>query len=135
MDALCIQLCGTIDDVDKDMNVLLRNVIRKDLFLPIDVEQKNISIESCYVNGSIIRYVHLQPKVNVNTNVSNYIKKLDKIKKKGPNKFKVSADQTSTSVETGKGAGIAPARKRAEEIIMTCDDKSDIENSDDLFLQ
>jgi small nuclear ribonucleoprotein (snRNP)-like protein len=74
-----IQARGTIEEVDKDMNILLRNVTQSKLQVKGENEE-DVVHESYYINGPSIRYVHIPSEINAFSHVGAYMKQIDRIK-------------------------------------------------------
>jgi small nuclear ribonucleoprotein (snRNP)-like protein len=69
-----IEITGTLVECDGDMNVLLNDAKQT---LP---DGTTTNLEFLSISGSSIRYVHTPPKVNIRQQVSDYIKKVDRIR-------------------------------------------------------
>jgi hypothetical protein len=67
-------IAGIVEDCDKDMNTNLSKVRITD-------QDGNIKeVESMRVNGSSIRYIHFPQKLKAAVQLTDYIKKLDKLR-------------------------------------------------------
>lgn len=69
-----IEVSGIIEDVDPSMNVILADAKE------VRPNGETIHCDSVSVKGSSIRYVHIPPKLRMRSHVSEYVKKVDRIK-------------------------------------------------------
>ena len=70
------EICGVLDDADKDMNLVLSNC--RQVGSTGDVSES----ETARINGRKIRYVHIPPDIKPGPIVTSYIRKVDRIAKK-----------------------------------------------------
>lgn len=69
-----IEVTGIIEDVDPAMNVILAEAKQ------VSPNGETTYCESISVKGTTIRYVHIPPKIRMRAHVSDYLKKVDRIK-------------------------------------------------------
>ena len=101
------EICGVLDDVDKDMNVVLSHC--RQVGSTGDVTES----ETARVNGTKIRYVHIPPDVKPGAIVASYVRKVERIRKQSrPGRIRDSKparlyseleeedDEVTTSIKT-----------------------------------
>ena len=69
-----IEVTGIIEDVDPAMNVILAEAKE------VRPNGEITYCESTSIKGTTIRYVHIPPKLRMRAHVTEYIKKVDRIK-------------------------------------------------------
>lgn len=111
-----IQVRGTIEEADKDMNILLRNATQSKLLVKGE-DEEDVIHESHYINGPSIRYVHIPSEINAFSHVGAYIKQIDRIKGRNlPNRIvdrkaagaKRPIEGESASSQNNKQSRLAP---------------------------
>ena len=87
---------GILEECDTNMNIILSNVVTN------NINKKDIDIKSdiLHVNGTTIRYIHVDNKINVLGQVVKYTKNIDKINNKS---FKIYDKKKNVGVGVGSG--------------------------------
>lgn len=90
------EISGILDDVDKDMNIVLSNC--RQVGATGDVSES----DTAHINGRKIRFVHIPPDIKPAATVSSYIRKVDRIRKQsrpGPIRDSKSSSRLYSELE------------------------------------
>ena len=68
------EISGLVEDVDPAMSVVLTSATQTLL------DGSKIEMESITIKGTSIRYIHIPPKVKMRPQVSDFLKRVDRIK-------------------------------------------------------
>ena len=107
------EISGILDDVDKDMNVVLSNCRQ------VGASGEVSESDTAHINGRKIRYVHIPPDIKPSSAVTNYIRKVDRIRKQsrpGPIRDSKPSSRLYSELEE---------EEEEDEIISNCKESSD----------
>ena len=96
-----VEISGILDEADRGMNLIISAATQ------VFPDGTTVYADTATVNGPSIRCVHIPPKVKLNSHMSDYIKKIDRIKSSSqPHAIKNRAKPGERESNEQRGADI-----------------------------